>query len=313
VSSPFTGHQVDAARDFWPSSAVGASNEDHRVSDRDPRPVVVGLDDLPETHAALSLAAREADVESLGVELVHISRSGEGGLDHAPTTDLGCAERCVHDLTDGRVAVVSSIRSGPVEEVLVDLSRHASLLVLEHRRMTRLERHRLPSTAVRVAGHVHCRIVSVPCDWSPALAARGCITVGIDAVDGETEGLLEHAFNQAVRDGARLQLVHAWCMSSQYDDAIVDATVEEEWGAGYRHRLDAMLDPHRARHPEVEVEVDVVHQTAPKALVDRSRTSDRLILGRGRLVHPLVDRLGSVPRAVLEDSRCPVEVVASPG
>lgn len=281
------------------------------MSERDPRPVVVGLDDLSETHAALSFAAREADVEGLSVELVHISRSGEGGIALARTTDLGCAERCVHDLTDGRVAVVSSIRSGPVQKVLVDLSRHASLLVLEHRRMTRLERHRVPSTSVRVAGRVHCRIVSVPCDWRP-LAARGCITVGIDAVDGETEGLLEHAFDQAVREGARLQLVHAWCMSSPYDDAIVDATVEEEWSAGYRHRLDAMLAPHRAKHPEVEVEVDVVHQAASKALVDRSQASDLVILGQGRLVHPLVDRLGSVPRGVLEDSRCPVEVVASP-
>ena len=56
----------------------------------------------------------------------------------------------------------------------------------------------------------------------------------------------------------------------------------------------------------------MVHEEAGRALLERSATSRLLLVGQGRLVHPLVDRLGSVPRAVLLEADCPVEVVTTP-
>jgi nucleotide-binding universal stress UspA family protein len=215
-------------------------------------------------------------------------------------------------LADGRVDVVTSRHHGPVGPVLIELSRAASLLVLQHHRLSRLHRLAHGSTAVTIAGRVHCRMVSVPDAWDGGDQAPAEVTVGVDAVDAEAGRVLDQAFEHAAREGARLRVVHAWSMSSPYDDALVDDATAEEWTSAYRSRLEADLRERRAASAGVEVEVDVVHEDAGKALLERSAASRLLLVGQGRLVHPLVDRLGSVPRAVLLDASCPVEVVTAP-
>jgi nucleotide-binding universal stress UspA family protein len=151
----------------------------------------------------------------------------------------------------------------------------------------------------------------VPQDWQESAIPTSWVTVGIDAVDPQTDHLVQVGFELAAAHAARLRLVHAWSMSTPYDDAVVDAAVEEEWARAYRCRLEELLVPHRAAHPSVTVAVEVVHQDAAKALLHWSEKSDLVVLARGRSVHPLVDGLGSVPRALLEDARCPVQVLAS--
>jgi nucleotide-binding universal stress UspA family protein len=195
-----------------------------------------------------------------------------------------------------------------VLQTLAEASRDAAVLVVEHRRVSRIQRYSAPSTAIAVADQVHCPLVAVPEDWQASCTAGGWVTVGIDAPDDESRALAERAFHLAQRGKARLRLVHAWSMSSRYDDAMVDAAVAEEWSRAYRSRMQRMLSDLQATHPCVEVTVEVVHGDPAKVLVDRSRSSDLLLLGRGRSVHPLVNGLGSVARAVLEDSHCPVEV-----
>ena len=197
---------------------------------------------------------------------------------------------------------------GSVLQTLVRASRDAAMLVVEHRRATRTQRHRAPSTAIAIAGRVHCPLVSVPEDWQASCTAGGCVTVGIDAPDRESHALAESAFRLAQRRRARLRMVHAWSMSSRYDDAIIDPAVAEEWSRAYRTRLQRMVSDLQATHAGVEVTVEVTHGGPAKVLVARSRTSGLVLLGRGRSVHPLVDGLGSVARAVLEDGHCPVEV-----
>jgi nucleotide-binding universal stress UspA family protein len=156
-------------------------------------------------------------------------------------------------------------------------------------------------------------MVSVPEDWVGRPGGRRRIVAGVDAVDDDTDELLKCAFARAAGNEARLSLLHAWSMSSGYDDALVDAKLEEEWSTTYRNRLRARLDALHLTAADVDVELVVVHQAASKALVEHSSGADLLMVGRGRSVHPLLHGLGSVPRKVLEDSRCPVEVVSSPG
>lgn len=284
------------------------------MTDHGPPHVVVGVDDLSDCHAALSYAAAEADISGSTLTLVHVVNSDVGNEVDADVdgrdADFGPAERYVSDMTAGRVKVETSVREGPVAAALLELSRTASLVVVEHRRLYRLGRRRLPSVAGQLAGRVRSRLVSVPEDWPVPSVRRGCTVVGLDAIDAEADAVLHCAFARAASDGARLLLVHAWSMSSAYDDALVEEKDEEEWRATYKRRL---IDRLEALHlgPQVDVEIRVVHGAPSKALIELSDNADLLLLGRGRAVHPLVHGLGSVPRAVLEDGRCPVEVVSS--
>lgn len=278
------------------------------MTDHAPPAVVVGVDDVRDCRAALSYAAAEADLIGSALTLVHVSDDETDGDE--PPADFGPAESYVRAATEGRVRVEESVRQGPVAPALVELSRTASLLVVEHRRLNRLWRQRQPSVAGQLAGRVRSRIVSVPEDWSTAPGKRRCIVVGLDAIDAEADELLECAFARAARDRARLLLVHAWSMSSEYDDSLVDANVEREWNATYQRRLRQRLGALHLDGSQLDVEILVIHQGPSAALVELSKEADLLLLGRGRSVHPLVHGLGSVPRAVLEDSKCPVEVVS---
>jgi len=277
------------------------------------RPVVVGVDDVLDCRAALSFAVRAAAVTGARVRAVHVLE-GPGGAALAAERE-GALAGTISRLRGGRpgphVDVVPEARPGPVLRTLVAATREAGMLVVEQRRISRLQRHRAPSTAIAVAGQGLCPLVSVPEDWRPSCTAGGCVTVGIDAPDEESRALVERGFELAEQLKARLRLVHAWSMSSRYDDAIIDTAVAEEWSQAYRSRLDLMLSDLEATHPCVEVTVEAVHGDPAKVLLDRSRTSDLMLLGRGRSVHPLVNGLGSVPRAVLEDSHCPVEVATA--
>jgi nucleotide-binding universal stress UspA family protein len=276
------------------------------------RPVVVGVDDVLGCRAALAFAVGEAAVTGAQVRAVHVlagpdtgARAGQEAALAGTIGRVRGGEPCRH------VDVVPLVREGPVLQTLLGATREAAMLVVEHRRMSRLQRHSAPSTAIAGAGRVHCPLVSVPEGWQPSCTAGGCVTVGIDAPDGESRALVERGFHLAQRAKARLRLVHAWSMSSRYDDAMIEAADVEEWSRAYRTRLQRMLSGLQATHPRLEVTVEVVHGDPAKVLLDRSRTAELLLLGRGRSVRPLVNGLGSVPRAVLEDSHCPVEVATA--
>jgi hypothetical protein len=76
--------------------------------------------------------------------------------------------------------------------------------VVEHRRLNRLRRQRLPSVTAQLAGHARSRVVSVPEDW-PAQPGTKCrIVVGLDAVDAEADELLHLVIH-------RSRLEHTMC------------------------------------------------------------------------------------------------------
>ena len=279
-----------------------------------PRRVLVAIDHLGDFRPALSFACHEARAAGLRIELVHVldeSRPGPETRTACPWQEcVDAAAAVVAELAGEEVEVGRSLRRGSVEDVLVDLSRGSELCVVQHRRLTRLHRIQAGSTAVAVAGRVHSRIVCVPEDWRPEKGFQGPVTVGVDAVDTEAQLLLEQAFRYASREGSAVRVLHGWTMASPYDDALVDARIEQDWAAAYRERLRAVLDPQRRAYPEVPVDVVLRHLAPPKALAEASTDSRLVMVGRGRMVHPLVRGLGSVPRAALQDSRCPVEVVA---
>ena len=293
----------------WTLVEATLYNESRPVTKTACLPVAVGFDGTSDARPALAFAAHEADIRGTHLHLVHVI--DPNGVASVGAPDFETAAKWVRDMTGGRVETVVSTRCGSVQDVLADVSRDVELLVVEHRRLSGLRRHRVPSIAVGLAGRVHSRMVSVPKDWDALPGGKACILVGVDAVDAEAEGLLQRAFAQASSEGARLWTVHAWALPNAYDDALVDPGATDAWDTVYRGRLRMVMERHRCNHADVDVTVDVVHQAAAKALVQRSDKADLVLVGQGRLVHPLLNRLGSVSRAVLENSRCPVEVVTS--
>ena len=267
--------------------------------------LVVAVDDLLDCRSALRFAVDEALSSRCRIEVLHVPQ-GEG--DDTTSEALEPSLLMVSALSGGKVDATASITRGPVVEVLVGVSRDAALLVVEHRRISPLRRQLVPSIAMSVAGRVQCALVSVPQGWAPAGGSSSWVTVGVDALDRQTDDLVEEAFALADRRGRRLRLVHAWSMSNPYDDVVVDQAVEDDWARAYRARLGDLLSPHLAVHPRVETAVEVEHQDPAKTLLRWSSESDLLLIRRGHLVHPLVDGLGSVSRRLVEDSRCPVRV-----
>lgn len=229
-----------------------------------------------------------------------------------PTTELLLAEAAswVHGLTHGTLAVETTIREGRVVPVLTELSRDADLVVLQRRQLSRLQRQVTGSMTARVAGQSHAPTVTVPEGWQPRPGGDPRVVVGVDAPDVEqSRTLLGHAFSRAADLGAALSVVHAWQLSSGYDDAIVDQRAVADWQARYLSALNHRLAPLRSTHLSVRATVDIRHMHPADALVEAAERADLVVLARGRLEHPLVGRLGSVARAVIRDAGCPVEVL----
>jgi nucleotide-binding universal stress UspA family protein len=273
--------------------------------------VVVAIDRYDTCRAALRHAARLAVTADCALQLAHVQPTPLPAAPAlSPSESEARAVALARTLTGGRVPVSSSTRRGDVAEAIVDLSRTCRLLVLQHQRLSRLQRQSLGSVSATVAGRVHSRVVTVPEDWSGPRAGAQRVTLGVDALDDDTAHELAVTLRDVCESGARLDVVHAWSMSTPYDDAVVDDTTAERWTSDYTTRLEKMLDPLRATRPDVAVSVQVVRGDVARTLVSRSEECDLLVVGRGRHVHPLVDGLGSVPRAVIRDARCPVEVMA---
>jgi nucleotide-binding universal stress UspA family protein len=271
-------------------------------------PLLVAIGDAEPHESALRFATTEALRAGCSLRLVHVVEKPK-----LPTTERLLAEAAswVGGVTHGKLPVEAVVREGRVVPVLTELSRDADLVVLQRRQLSRLQRQVTGSMSARVAGQSYAPTVTVPEGWQPRPGGDPRVVVGVDAADVEqSRTLLTRAFARAADRGACLSVVHAWQLSSGYDEAIVDQRAVAEWQDRYLSALNVLLSPLRATHPTVPVTVDIRHMHPADALVEAAERADLVVLARGRLEHPLVGRLGSVARAVIRDAGCPVEVLS---
>ncbi|PGH51595.1 universal stress protein [Streptomyces sp. Ru87] len=149
-------------------------------------------------------------------------------------------------------------------------------------------------------------------DAVPGAAVHGPgpeVVVGVDARRPDA-GALRFAFEAALRHGARLRAVHAWCLPAPYTVPWTPYDVlEEERGGWEDHEvqlLDDALRPWRKTFPDADVLPDVRLFSPAEALVRVSPGAVLLVVGRGGGPAP---RLGAVTHAVAHHARCPVAVV----
>jgi nucleotide-binding universal stress UspA family protein len=273
-----------------------------------PRPILLAVGDTDAYGPSLRFACDEARRLAAPLLLVHVLEDRPRGRGHQLLDEAAAAAR---SLTRGAVPLDTSLRTGLVVTELTELSRDAHVVVLQRRQLSRLQRLVTRSVSAHVGGRAHAPTVSVPEGWQPRHGGTRQVTVGVDGVDSE-EGrrLLDHAFTRAAEARAELSIVHAWQLPSGYDDAVVAEPEVEEWRERYLRVLHARLGPLRALHPDVRVSVEIRHLHPAEALIQAAKESDLVVLGRGRLEHPLVEHLGSVARAVMRDADCPTEVIS---
>lgn len=280
-----------------------------------PRPVVVAVGTDEDIDAALEYAADEAERAGCGVHLVHVVHVVPTGpdqmlLDYQQVDRLGSAtlhgalERA-EDLIQGRVPLTSELIHGSAVPAIVDCSADARLVVLQRRDLSRMLRIVTTSVSSGVAARAHGPVVSVPSGWKPSETQAPLVTVGID-VPERGHAVLRAALEAAQARGATLRIVHRWWFPNAYDDLIMSRVEDETWSSRARAEIEAVLAPLREEFADVSVEIDVRHGRPADALIEASRHSLLVVVGRHDPIVPLGSHLGPVARAVLRESASPV-------
>lgn len=288
-----------------------------------PAPVVVGVDGTPGSDRAVRYAVEEAGRAGAGLRLVHVAP------DYTPTTPMlpliredfeqvgrrvlaEAAALVAESAPDREVTMV--LRTGPTVATLLRELDDAGLLVLGREHRPRVETVFTGSTTVGAAARADRPVVCVPPAWVPG-STRGRVVAGVRAA-GQSVELLGHALAAAGSRDARLVVLHAWKLPGAYDDIIEARTHADAHARETEEAIDPVLEACRRRHPDVEVELSVVHEQPARALLRAADGADLLVVGRRARGLPPVSHLGGTARTLLREAGCPVEVVppeAAPG
>ncbi|MFH8571408.1 universal stress protein [Streptomyces sp. NPDC017993] len=286
----------------------------------DTRPIIVGVDGTVDSERALHWAVEAARLRSAPLQVVHIrpyatsSRAAaaeEGTGD--PVLDALRADPAAQSLAEVEFRGLS----GLTEALLPALGDEGQLLVLGSRGRGGFAGLLLGSNGLACAARAACPVVVVP------RPDRGGGRVGADRdgrqvtlgveVSAEEPGAIGFAFAEASRRGARLKVVsgYTWPMllPDSFEYVAAHETTQQEHEDALGIQLVDALAPHRARHPAVDVEVQLRNADAAGQLVEASHASDLVVVARHARRRPVGRRLGSVAHAVLLHALCPVAVV----
>jgi nucleotide-binding universal stress UspA family protein len=285
------------------------------------RPVTVGVDGSETALRAVRWAARTAASEHRGLRIL----LAYSAVDPALMTDAGLWRRYRQDLLDGARAEVARAAAAArdaapdlaIAEELVEGTAAAALLERAGEDLLVVGEHGAGdfqgpfagSVATAVAVHAAGPVVVVRGDEDTAPDAP--VVVGVDGSPASTAAI---DFAVAAADAAACPLiaVHTWW------DLLVGPELEPllDWGAisvDERRVLAEQIAGRSAAHPDVRVSTVVERAHPSRVLLDHARGARLLVVGtrgRGGFAGLL---LGSVSRAMVHRSPCPVAVVPPPG
>ncbi|WP_328531075.1 universal stress protein [Nocardioides sp. NBC_00368] len=285
--------------------------------------ILVGIDGGEGGRAALRYAAAEAERRGDELWLVHLVPPptvpgvidpyvGQTAISHDREIGAGLLERAAKEAMTLVPAdrVTSTLVRGDAADGLVQMAAATRLVVLGGQHRSVVERIFTGSVVNRVAGHAPVAVTVVPEVW-PSGAGADRVVVAVKDCD-DAAGLVARAMSEAADRGAELVILHVWQVPTPYDGLSISPRELTEWDAALRKELEQTLD--RARNhrsaPEVLVEtrVEVRRGQPAQVIAAAAAESDLLVIGRRRHAFP-AGRLGSTGRALLRESRCPVEVL----
>jgi nucleotide-binding universal stress UspA family protein len=171
----------------------------------------------------------------------------------------------------------------------------------------------LGSTAAAVVSHAHCPVMVIRGrSGHSGSPESGPVVVGVDG-SPVSEQAVGVAFEEASARGVPLVAVHAWSDGNTASWYRTNRYLAE-WDSikdGEALALAERLAGWQEKHPEVEVRRELVQDRPRHALLERSATSQLIVVGsrgRGGFRGML---LGSTSQALVQHAQCPVLVVRS--
>jgi nucleotide-binding universal stress UspA family protein len=284
-----------------------------------PGTIVVGIDGSTSSHQALAWAVDQARAEHRPLTLV----SAFGAATPAWPSDAATLPLEYRDAlrAEARVALTAArdavadrapdlevhvvLEAADPRSLLLQLSEHASMLVVGSRGRGPVRSLMLGSVGVALTRHASCPVVVIR--PSQHGLVRNGIVVGADATP-ESRAVLEFAFRQAsLRDLPLLVLHCFWDVLAAANAAHViggDLDYQEE-----RVMLAESLAGMGEKYPDVHVTTELARGVPAEALVSAAENMDLLVVGghEQRLRDRAVMR--SVSVSVVEHATCPVAVV----
>lgn len=280
------------------------------------RSIVVGLDGTEQAKAAAEWAAEEALLRGADLHLVH-------AREPVPEAALSLVEwepeepwaremmaRTAGELRERRpgLSVTSRVLpSGPVPG-LVAAAEECELLVLGSRALGSVAGYLLGSVGLTVAGAVDRPVVLVRSVGAGSTPQRP-VVVGAD-VRQPVDSVLGFAFEEAALRHTQVLVVyvqqlplHAGMGPAMVPDFRLSMMPE------IKRSVDVMLEPWRAKYPDVGAVARVAVGSPGLELVAVAREASLVVVGRRTRHSALGGRLGSVAHAVLHHSPVPVALV----
>ncbi len=268
-------------------------------------PVVCGYDGSRDARRAVAWAAGWAREHDTTLEIVSADRAVGRvvAFDETARANVeGAMADQLADLISGVEVAYRVIADSPVG-ALVTASRSASAVVVGSRGLTVREDLAMGSTSAGVVEHSACPVIvitphahDVPDPGPVVLAADG---------SPAGEAAVAFAFAEAERRSTGLRAVHSVEAprlpgASLFDlDVLSESVIAED-----EKTVTDSLAPHKARHPEVSVDLVLVVGEPAQTLVEESRDAALLVMGsrgHGGFAGLL---LGSVSRRVLQTAPC---------
>jgi nucleotide-binding universal stress UspA family protein len=283
--------------------------------------IVVAVDGTERALEAAQWAAAMAVRLGAPLHLVHVMSAVDEALLEITTpqqADAGAHPRELSRAVLERVAnavrtdhpalrISSTLSHRSREEVLVDLSRHARMVILACADVSPAGALLTGSTVLKIIGHSACPVAA----WrGDAVAPTGRpVVVGVELRGGDAA--LSTAFGLADSLGVGLMAVHA--TSRRRAPGEIDIPVLVDWEAleaVARRRLVDVVAPVAEHWPHVDVDYAVETARAGRAILHHAADAQLVVIGtrgRGNVVSAL---LGSTGLTLLHHS--PVPVVLCP-
>lgn len=282
--------------------------------------VVVGVDGSEDGMRAVDYGVREAVAKGWDLLLVHAVDdavlAGAWGVVYDPgmlqESGRDAAERArEHAIGMGMPPerVTAEVHMGNPGAVLTRMSEDVMTVVVGRRAMSGLERLFVGSTSVGVAATAHCPVIMVSAASHPGpTGGLGAIAVGVDATSRSDEALA-YAFHEANRRDARLDVVHAFEVPTSFfaDQRNRSERIEAQSTAA-REGVAKLLEPMRARYPNVRVETSIANNHPVKELAARSSQVDLLVVGVHGVGLPGFSP-GATDRALMAHCECPLALI----
>ena len=286
------------------------------------RSVVVGVDGSGSALRAVRWGAAEAArrqvplrlVIAFGWKLEHVAaRPGLEGsyrdtlLSRAQGQLVSAVEAARHEGLG--IDIRSELVVGSPIQVLDAEARHAQLVVIGDRGLTRLEGLLVGSVAIGLAAHASCPVVVVRGDErEPSDTTTSPVLVGVDG-SATSDAAIGFAIEAAAARSVPLVALHTWS-DMLFDPAM--AAVMPSWDvieAEERKVLADQVGVWAEKFPDVVIELQVTRDQPAHSLLERSSRAQLVVVGsrgHGQIVGMA---LGSVSNALVHRAQCPVIVV----